>query len=109
MAQSPAQSTAFDGILVQSRDVLRDRLVEGVGAMFDGAEATLTELADKLTDDEQKKRFLDARDLAISNREVIESHFRQRYTGEFQKLSNKVKKATQRFSEFNLDDLALLG
>ena len=64
------QPTAFDTILVQCRDLFRDRLSEAVGKMFDGADAALTELADKTKDDEQK-RYLDARDLVLANRQLM--------------------------------------
>ena len=103
------QATPFDAILVQSRDLFADRLCEAVGAMFDGADEALTGIADKATEDEAKKRYLDARDLAISNRELIESQFKQRLMSEFQKRANKVKKIGQSLSEFSLDDLALVG
>ena len=104
-----ATTSAFDTLLAQCRDQLRDRLCQGLAQMFDGAETTLTELADKQTDDEHKKHFLDGRDLAISNREVIESHFRQRYIAEFQKLSNKARKLATSLADFSLDDLALVA
>ena len=101
-------NTAFDTIMVQSRDMLRDRLCEGVGRMLEGAETTLTELADKLTAEDQRKRCLDGRDLLLANREVIESQFRQRYSGEFQKVSNKATKIATSFSDFSLDELSLV-
>ena len=40
------QATPFDAILVQSRDLFRDRLCEAVGQMFDGADEALTGIAD---------------------------------------------------------------
>lgn len=103
------QANPFDAILVQSRDLFRDRLCEAVGQMFDGAEEALTGIADKASEDAAKKRFLDARDLAMSNRELIESQFKQRLMSEFQKRANKVKKIGQSLSDFSLDDLALVG
>jgi len=75
-----ATTTPFDAILVQSRDLLREQLAASVTAMFDNAETALNELAEKEKDEEAQKRYLDARDLAASNREVIESQFRQRLT-----------------------------
>ena len=103
------QATPFDAILVESRDLFRDRLCEAVARMFDGADEALTAIADKATEDEAKKRYLDARDLAVANREVIESQFKQRVMSEFQKRANKVKKIGQSLSDFSLDDLALVG
>ena len=103
------QNTAFDTILVQSRDLFRDRLCEAVTAMLDACDAALTEASDKSSDDELKKRYVEARDIMLANRDVIESQFRQRLISEFQKRSNKVKKVGATFSDFSLDDLALVG
>ena len=104
-----ATTTPFDAILVQSRDLLREQLAASVTAMFDNAETALNELAEKEKDEEAQKRYLDARDLAASNREVIESHFRQRLTSEFQKRTNKAKKIGVSLSDISLDDMALVG
>jgi uncharacterized protein DUF1631 len=101
------QPTAFDTILVQCRDLFRDRLSEAVGKMFDGADAALTELADKTKDDEQK-RYLDARDLVLANRQLMEEDFAKRYITEFQKATKKAKKIGETVSDFSLDDLALV-
>ena len=102
------QPTPFDAILVQCRDLFRDRVCAAVGEMFDGSEEALTKLAEK-ADEEHQRQFLDARDLAQSNREVIERQFRTRLTSEFQKRTNQAKKIGQSLSDFNLDDLQLVG
>ena len=104
-----AATTPFDAILVQSRDLLRDQLTASVAAMFDNAETALSELAEKEKDEETQKRYLDARDLANANREVIESQFRQRWMAEFQKRTNKAKKIGVSLSDISLDDLALVA
>src|SRR5258708_25253218 len=92
---------------MQSRDQLRDRLCEAVGGMLDGADEFFSGLAEKATEDEVQKRYLGARDLAVSNREAVESQLRQRYGAEFQKRTNKARKIATSLSEFSLDDLAL--
>src|SRR2546423_879912 len=104
-----AQATPFDTILVQSRDLFRERLCEAVAHMFDGAETVLCELAEKTRDESEQKRYLDARDLALANRDVIEGQFKQRYIGEFQKSTKKAKQIGESISDFSLDDLALVG
>jgi len=104
-----AQATPFDTILVQSRDLFRDRLCEAVAHMFDGAETALSELAEKTKDEGEQKRYLDARDLAAANRDVIEGQFKQRYIGEFQKSTKKAKKIGESIADISLDDLALVG
>ena len=102
-------TTPFDTILVQSRDLFRDKLSEAVTAMLDGADAALTELSEKAKEDDVKKRYADTRDIAANNRDVIESQFRKRLTSEFDKRSNKVKKIGVSLSDISLDDLQLVG
>src|SRR5437868_6924961 len=102
------QPSPFDAILTQSRDLLRDRLCEAVGQMLDSADESLTALSDKTKDEELQKRYLDARDLALANRETIEGQFRTRYMTEFQKRTNQAKKIGQSVAEFSLDDLQLV-
>ena len=103
------QPTPFDAILVQSRDLLRDRLCEAVGGMFDSADESLTALAEKTQDEETQKQYRDARDFVLAQREAIEKQFRTRYMGEFQKRTNQAKKIGQSFSDFSLEDLELVG
>ena len=103
-----AQPNAHDALLAQSRDLFRDRICEALGGMLSAADATFTELADKTKDDEQKC-YLEARDLAAANSEVIASQFQHRFTTEFQKVANKAKKIAPSLSDFSLDDLALVA
>jgi hypothetical protein len=107
-ATTAAATTPFDAILVQSRDLLRERLTSAMSGMFDAADAALTELSEKATEDEAKKRFADARDLASANREVVESQFEKRWTSEFQKRTSKAKKIGVSLSDISLDDMALV-
>ena len=103
------QPTPFDAILVQCRDLFRDRLCAAVGQMFDGTDERLTAIAEKTTDEELQKRYLDARDVALANREVVESQFRTRLMGEFQKRTNSAKKIGESLSDFSMDDMQLVG
>jgi hypothetical protein len=107
-ATTAAATTPFDAILVESRDLLRERLTSALSAMFEASEAALTEMSEKATDEEAKKRFSDARDLAASEREVVQSQFEKRWTGEFQKRTNKAKKIGVSLSDISLDDMALV-
>ncbi|MBC8023005.1 MAG: DUF1631 family protein, partial [Burkholderiales bacterium] len=93
---------------MQSRDLFRDRLCEAVGHMLEGADGVLSELAEKATDKDLQKHYLDARDVAASHRDVIESQFKQRYVADFQKRTNKAKKIAQNLSDFSLDELSLV-
>ncbi len=103
-----AQATPYDAVLIQSRDLFRDGVCEAVRHMLDGADAVLSELAEKAADKDLQKRYLDARDAAVSGRDVFESQFRQRYMAEFQKRTNKAKKIAQSLSDFSLDELSLV-
>lgn len=103
------QSSAFDAVLVQSRDLFRDSLCEVIGRMLDGADAAFSGLAEKADGEENQKGYLQARDLVSANREVIEKQFRARYTSEFQRRTNKAKQIGQSLAEFSLDDLELVG
>jgi hypothetical protein len=103
------QNTAFDTILVQSRDLFGDKLAEALAHMFDNTDTHLSELATKTTDKDLAKRYLDARDSALANREVMEAQFKQRLMSEFDKRANKVKKIGTSLSDFSLDELSLVG
>jgi hypothetical protein len=103
------QSTPFDAILVQSRDLFRDRLCEAVSGMFDSADESLSNLAEKTTDEEAQKRYLDAKDFVLSRREVMEKQFRSGFMNEFQKRTNQARKIGQTFSDFSMEDLELVG
>lgn len=103
-----SQPSAFDTILVQSRDLFRDRLCDAVGLMFDKADESLTAAMEKLKD-EELKIYTAGRDIIPANREVVEKQFRSRFMGDFQKRTNKAKQIGQSLSDFSLDDLELVG
>ena len=103
------QSSAFDAILVQGRDLFRDRLCAAMGLMFDGAGEALSTLAEKTKEEELQNRYLDSRDLAAREREVIEAQFRSRYQADFQKRANQAKHIGTKFTDFHLDQLELVA
>src|SRR5260221_3850536 len=103
------QPSPFDALLAQVRELFAHHLCGAVAAMFDHADESLSALSEKATEEELQKRYLDARDLASANREVIEAQFRTRFMAEFQKRTNQVKKIGQNFSDFSLDDLQLVS
>jgi hypothetical protein len=103
-----SQPSPFDALLVQSRDLFRDRICAALGTMFDGCDEALGKLAEKAEEAEQR-RYLDARDLATNNREVVEKQFRTRLNSEFQKRTNQAKKIGQSLSDISLEDMELVG
>ncbi|MFN0300900.1 MAG: DUF1631 family protein [Burkholderiales bacterium] len=104
--QAP-QTSQFDALLVQCRDLACSRLSDSLAAMLDKADESLTTALDTIQDQEERKITLAARDVASSQREVIEKQFKTRYLGEFQQRTNRVKKIGQSFAEIDLSSIEL--
>jgi hypothetical protein len=96
-----------EALLQESRDLFRDHLLEAVRQTLEGVAASLTALADKTTNFEARNRYLDARDLAVKHREVIEAQFERRLMAEFQDRVDRTK-GRQALSELSLEDLQLV-
>ena len=95
-------------LLQECRDLFRDRLLDTVRAAFDGMAESLMELADKTTGFEERNRYLDARDIAVRQREVIESQFRRRLAAEFQERVDQTRIAVEA-PDVSLDELRLVA
>src|SRR5512140_120234 len=104
-----AQANPFGTLLEESRDLFRDRLGEAVAAMLAGAEAALSEKAEKAEDEEERKKYRGAIDFVLGHREAIEAQFRRKYESEFQKRVNKARHIEASLADFSLDDLALVA
>jgi hypothetical protein len=102
MAANPNES-----LLLECRDLFRDHLLEAVRNTFDGVAESLTAMADKTTDFKIRGRYLDARDLAVKHRDVIEAQFKRRLMSEFQNRLDKGKDR-QALAELSLEDLQLV-
>src|ERR1700741_214711 len=83
---------AFDALFAQSRDLLCEGFCAGLATVMAGADASITEAVDKATDQELKKIMMEARELARTQRPTIEKQFREKYTTEVRKATNKAKK-----------------
>src|SRR5262245_53093772 len=101
-------NSAYDALFAQSRDLLCDGLCAGLAAIMAGADASITEAIDKATDQELKKIMMEARDLARTQRATIEKQFREKYTTEFRKATNKAKKVAASLADISLGDLSLV-
>src|SRR5258706_7883344 len=112
-AESPAaqQSSPFDTILGQCRDLVAERLTDSVVAMFEKAEEKLTAQVNETQNKEERELYTEVRDKARAKREAAEQQFRTRYLKEFQQRSNKAKKIGQSFSDvdFSTLELGLVG
>ena len=86
----------FDAILEKSRELLSERVGDAIAGMFDRAEATFTELAEKTQDAEAQAALMAGRDFAGRQREAIQSEFQERYLKAFQKRVRKVKRGLNR-------------
>src|SRR5688572_5892766 len=101
-------SPAFDALFAQSRDLLCDSLCAGLAKIMGGADASITEALDKATDQELKKIMMEARELARAQRPTIEKQFREKYTTEVRKATNKAKKIATSLADISLGDLTLV-
>jgi hypothetical protein len=85
--------TPFDAILTQSRELFCEKLAEGMTAMLDKADESLTAIADKTQDKDAQAYVIAARDLVGRERANIEQEMAERFLEEFGKRVREVRKA----------------
>jgi len=104
-------TTPFDGLLEQSRDLICERLDDAVADMLDKTNDVLTALINDTQHREQRHLYQEAKDVALTQREVIENHFRSSFRGDFQRRSDQARTIGQRFdeSDYSMDELELVG
>lgn len=100
-------ATPFDSLLVQSRDLVCERLAQALDGMLDKMDGTLSALIFETQDHDLRTLYLETRDKALAQRETIAEQFRAQYLREFQVRSNRVKKIGQSFSDFDSSSLEL--
>ena len=88
-------TSPFDSLLRECRDLASDRLGAAISGMLDKADEALTTLSSKTQDAEAQRKLLDARDVAVKKRQLIEEEFQGRYLEEFEKRCRLAKKAGQ--------------
>ena len=99
---------AFDALFAQSRDLLCEGFSASLATIMAGADTSITEALDKATDQELKKIMMEARDLARTQRPTIEKQFREKYTTEVRKATNKAKKIAASLADISLGELSLV-
>ncbi len=105
-----SQPTPFDGILDQSRDLCRDKLVEALSAILDKADEGLTAIVDKTEDKDAQAPFVAARDVVSRQRADLQSEFENGFLEEFQKRVKKVRKSLKTDADEGEDfELELVG
>ena len=82
------QSSQFDALLVQCRDLACSRLSASLSVMLDQSDSALGALAVKAKSQEDRKVFLVAKEITTSNRSLVETQFKLRFLSEFQQRAN---------------------
>ena len=99
MPSAMQQTSAFDELLKQCRDLVCGQLDQAVAGMLEKTDETLSALAIKTQNRETQKLYLQAKDAARAQRAEIEKSFHARYLSEFQQRANKAKKSGDSFSD----------
>ncbi|MGQ0579181.1 MAG: DUF1631 family protein [Betaproteobacteria bacterium] len=93
------QTMPFESLLAQCRDLVCERLVQGLDGMLDKVDETLTNLILDSQDRDLRKLYAETKDKAVAQRQAIVEQFRAQYLREFQVRSNRVRKIGQSFSD----------
>ncbi|HZP92702.1 MAG TPA: DUF1631 family protein [Burkholderiales bacterium] len=101
------ETTPFDSILAQCRDLVCERLTAALSGMLDKVDDAVLALIKETRDARTQKLYMATRDKVLAQRDAIESQFRIRYLREFQERSNRVKKIGASFSDIDLSTLEL--
>ena len=96
-------TSVFDALLTQCRDLVCGQLDKAIAGMLEKADEALSELATKTQNRETQKLYLEAKDVARTQRAAMEKQFRTRYLSEFQQRTNKGKKTGGDFADFDPD------
>jgi exonuclease VII small subunit len=89
------ESTPFDNILAESRDLVCERLAAAMAGMLDKADDSLSTMMTKTQDTEAQKLFMETRDVAVQQRDLIEKEFQDLFLREYRERCNKVKKTSK--------------
>lgn len=105
-------TSVFDGLLTQCRDLACGQLDKAIAGMLDKTDEALAELATKTQDREAQKLYLEAREVARTQRAAMEKQFRSCYLSEFKQRANKGKSGGN-FADFDPEsssfELSLVG
>ena len=105
------QSTPFDGILDQSRELICTRLDQAIVGMLDEAEEALSTLINETQNSKERELYQQTREIALEQRETIEKEFQARYLGDFRQRANRARKIAYSLGEEDesLGSLALVS
>ena len=94
-------------LLLECRELFRERLLETMRSSLDAMDKSLMELADRSADFESRNRYLDARDIAVRHRENVESHFEDQLLAGFQDRVESTK-PREEAAEPGMEDFQLV-
>jgi hypothetical protein len=100
---APPGTSAFDALLTQCRDLVCAGLDKAIAGMLEKTDAALEELTTKTQDRERQKLYLEAREVARTQRAAMEKQFHSRFLSEFKQRVHKGKKTGGSFSDFDPD------
>ncbi len=106
-AMTAQQSSQFDALLVECRDLACGRLSAPLSVLLDQADAALSALAVKAKNPDERQVFLATKEITTSERGLIETQFKLRFLSEFQQRANTLKKIGQNFSDIDLSSMTL--
>lgn len=101
------QAAQFERLLKECQDLAVDRVSRAVAAMLDKAEDALWAIADHTHDRELRDLYISAKDKLLGQRKTIESEFRANYQAEIVRRSNRERKQSEAFSQYELAGLEL--
>jgi len=101
----------FDPILEKARDLICERLEDAVSDMLDKADEVLLALVKETQNRDERALYETAREVAMDQRDIVQTHFQRLYRSDFQQRSDRARKIGKPFdaAEVSLDELELVG
>jgi len=105
------EPSPFDPILEKARDLVCERLEDAVSDMLDKADEVLLALVKETQNRDERALYETAREVAMEQRDIVQTHFQQLYRSDFQQRSDRARKIGKPFdaAEVSLDELELVG
>ena len=101
-------TSAFDALLTQCRDLAGGRLDAAVAGMLEKTDEVLSELAMKTQNRETQKLYLEAKEVARTQRAAMQKQFHASFLSEFKQRTRKgMKTGSGSFADVTSDSLEL--
>jgi len=102
------QASSFESLLVESRDLVCERLRAAVARMLEKSDEALATLTMQTQNKEAQQAYQQTRKVLATGRQTLEGQFHQHYLGEFLKRTSQVGDDAQTFAEIERS-LELVG